>query len=787
MLAQLRLLDPSASAEVGTPERMILDTVAAAVAENQVDLTLLEGQLDFNTKFGANLDRFFQLFRFTRQAATFAEGYVVFGRQTPANQDILVPAGTLLRAPALDSTTAESVDTAGAVTFQTTFATTLVAGSILTSAVPVRAVTAGPTGNVAASRITTFVQEPVIGITTVTNEQALKGGKADETDDEFKIRFKNTVFRNLAGTQDQYLALALSLAFSTKANVVGPISRYREYIQIPPVADNASYDVDGDLDLEAGNGNAGEYSTAMTTNPYGKHVWNDVPFFVSNGDPGAGAIFYRSETDFRMNLIAVDKYRGDAYRFFIAAPTPLDDDPRAFSEQFRPTITFYNVYTGVNADVHAIRPEQVVLLEYSYMSDQSRNSYDNKILNCVDTFVNGENPTVADCVIPRPSAAFLIVDNTTSKFHFDNFRRYGEPEHRPLLGNSLTPLFWEPVINLPDSIEVEVAEDTYVYTRGIHYWLVEDVSQYAGTVRSRSGIEWATGIGGQTTSDADAGPFSGPVITALASDISVPIEQYTYDRNIVDLQGALEANKQVTTDVLAHKSHPRYFHFDITVMYASGSSQAATNLAIHDALVLFFENQTFGTVIQLSDVLQVIHNVSGVDNVRWSTDVPGSDDLNRVQETDYLGQPLLNIIVDRRVEANVANVLNEVQQIVLTGGATGGTFKLKYNATETSALASNINAATLQTALRTASGDASLAVTGSGTFATPFIVSFSTTATRPLFVVSSNLLTGGTTIYQSDFILKDNELPALPTVAQASDSVPGLTIRPRAQHTWIRR
>ena len=48
MLAQLRLLDPSASAEVGTPERKILDTVATAIAENQVDLTLLQGQLDFN-------------------------------------------------------------------------------------------------------------------------------------------------------------------------------------------------------------------------------------------------------------------------------------------------------------------------------------------------------------------------------------------------------------------------------------------------------------------------------------------------------------------------------------------------------------------------------------------------------------------------------------------------------------------------------------------------------------------------------------------------------------------
>jgi uncharacterized phage protein gp47/JayE len=785
MLAQLRLLDPSASAEVGTPERALLDTVAAAVHENQIDLTLLEGQLDFNTKFGANLDRFFQLFRFSRQAATFAEGYVVFGRQTVANQDILIPAGTLVRAPALSASTNSINEGVGAQNFQTLFAATLVAGQTETSPVPVRAVTPGPTGNIAAERITTFVNEPVIGITTVNNEQPFSGGKADETDDEFKTRFKNTVFRNLAGTQDQYLALALALAFSTKANVVGPISRYREYIQVPPVADNLGYDVDGDLTDEPGNGSAGEYSTAMTTNPYAKHVWDDASFFVSNGDPGAGAVFYRNETDFRMNLTSLAKYKGDAYRFFAGATIPMDDDPRQAPN--RPTLTFFNVYTGSNADLEAIRPEDVVLLEYSYMSDVSRNTYDGKILNCVDVFVNGENPVVADCVIPRPSSAFLIVDNTSSKYHYNNFRRYGEPEHRPLLGNTITPLFWEPVIDLPDSIEVEVAANTYVFTRGIHYWLVEDVSEYSGTVRSRSGIEWATGVPSQATADDDAGPYTGPTIFTLSADAAMPIEQYTYDRNIVDLQGALEANKQVTTDVLAHKSHPRFFKFDITVMYTSGASATATNLAIRDAITTWFEGQNFGTVVQLSDVLQVVHNVSGVDNVRWSTDVPGSDDLNRVQETDASGLPLANVLIDRRVQGHPTAGTAETQQLVITGSPTGGTFKVKYNATETAALAYNINAATLQTALRTASGDASLTVTGAGTPASPFIILFSTTALRSVFTLSSNLLTGGSTIYDSDFILKDNELPALPTVAQASDSVPGLIIRPRAQHTWIRR
>jgi hypothetical protein len=46
MVAQLRVLDPSISAEVGTPERKIIDTVAQALAESQIDLDVLSGSLD---------------------------------------------------------------------------------------------------------------------------------------------------------------------------------------------------------------------------------------------------------------------------------------------------------------------------------------------------------------------------------------------------------------------------------------------------------------------------------------------------------------------------------------------------------------------------------------------------------------------------------------------------------------------------------------------------------------------------------------------------------------------
>lgn len=782
MLAQLRLLDPSASAEVGTPERMLLDTVAQMIADNQVDLTLLSGQLDFNAKFGENLDRFFALFRFNRQGATFSEGYVRFSRTAAATLDIRIPAGVRVLAPALnvDADEDQSFNT-GAVGFVTTFDGFIRAGEF-SVVVPVRATTPGKAGNVSTGRITTFTGDPVLGVTEVTNETPTAGGLDSESDDEYKVRFKNTVFRNLAGTQDQYTALALALAFSTKANVVGPVSRYREYIQVPPVADNASYTVNA-VNYGSGNGVAGNYSTALSTLPYAQYIWGEIPFFVSNGSLGPDAVFYRADTDFVINLTAFLRNRGDAYRFFTNLIPPIGDDPSVALN--RPSLTFSSVYTGTNPEVIAIRPSDVLLFEYSYMSNVSRNSYDNKILNCVDVFVDGENGTLGDAIIPRPTASNLFINNQTSKYHFDNYRRLGERQHPPIVGNAFTPLFWEPVVDLPDQIEVEQAAATYTFTKGIHYWAVEDKTTLAGTVRARNGIEWSIGVGAQTNADDADGPFSGPYATELLADTGIPVEGYTYDRNIVDLQGSLEANKQVTTDVLAHHAKKRYYKLDISVMYAQGASIPGTNLAIYDAVTDFFNSAFFGTIVQLSDLLQVIHNVGGVDNVRWSTDVPNQIASTRVFETDRFGRALLNVLVDRIQMASVSRGVSDIQRIIITGSPTGGTFKLKYNSSTSATIAYNANAATVDTQLDTITALA-MTTTGSGTLADPFIATFPSTPERALFVPTEVALTGGTTVYNSDFILQDDELPALPDVAQAGDAAPGLIIRPRAQHTWVK-
>ena len=794
MIAQLRLLDPSISADLGTPERKLLDTFASALHDSQIDLDALSSQLDIDSKYGAGLDRFVNIFNFARKKATYATGFVTFSRLTASNLDIRIPANTMVVAPNILTSFQDRID----ISFFTLFDVVLPAGD-LTVSVPIRSIIAGENANVAANTITQIIGTPVFGITGVTNEATVRGGQDSESDEELKVRFKNTVFRNLAGTQDQYMALAISTPFTTKANVLGPISHYREYVQVPPVADNDSYDVDGAGAFISitGNGLAGIYTSALSAIPFAKHIYvTEVPSFVSNGTQGIGTVFYREGYDFTLNLDNTARNKGDTYRFGFVG---LDVTPVA--APYRPNVSFTNVYTGADGDVTAIRPSDVVLLEFSYLSEASRNNVTQNITNAVDVFIDSNNTTLATTVVPRPSASTLFVDNSTSRYHYENYRRVGDPIKRPTIGNSLQPLFWEPVIDLP--AQIVIGTDTYY--KNVHYWAVEDVSNIGGTVRARNGIEWSTKVYGRAAANAlstNPATYTGKIATNSAGDpvggTTFTIENYSYDRNVVDLQAALEGAKQVTTDILAHRATKRYFKLDVTVMYTQGASISETNIQIQEAVDRFLQNRYFGSVIQLSDLLQVIHNVSGVDNVRWSSDTPNNLDLTRVFECDINGNPLLGVSVERVQPGSGSR--QEIQYLFITGEPTDGTFKLTWNNSLTPTFDWNTTAATIESFISglgttvTVTED-TRSNTGVDFPIRSFRIAWTTavgngtslSGEQPVIAVAEiEEFVGGPFIFESDFFLRDNELASLPAVALGTDTVAGLIIRPRAQNTWTR-
>jgi hypothetical protein len=162
------------------------------------------------------------------------------------------------------------------------------------------------------------------------------------------------------------------------------------------------------------------------------------------------------------------------------------------------------------------------------------------------------------------------------------------------------------------------------------------------------------GSNGSYVSSHSANSLIDTLFTSV--DQAILVEGYQYDENIVTLQSALETNKQVTTDVLAHKAKVRYFKPDITVMYSPGINKAAVNESIRLSLVSYFRSLYFGNEIQMSDILQTVHNVGGVDNVRWSKDGLDESGLNydangdarsRIVETNQYGVPVGSPVLDR--------------------------------------------------------------------------------------------------------------------------------------------
>jgi uncharacterized phage protein gp47/JayE len=530
---QLKVLDPDISAEPLTVERKIIDTVADTIASASIDQYVLQYQYDIDSKVGTDLEKFVALFGFGRSSGRQATGIVTFSRQTPATQDIVIAAGTQVQR------SASTVSTSSL--FFTTATVVLVAGTTEVDA-PIEAAVVGPLGNVPAGTITTLVDGSG-DISAVTNDNGTTGGEDIETDAELRVKFKNTIFRNIAGTQDQYLALAIASQFANKANVLGPISRFIEYAQVatdtPTVGDTG----------------------IISEVPYSKYTY-PFDYFVTDGGVFSEVFYTPRGVDF------------------------------TFTDTVPPSITVENTAT--------LPLGTIVLMEHAYCSVNSRNDPTNDIANYVDVYVSGADNTNASESAVFPSSTNNFNNTPSSDFYRFNFVR-AKTNTTPSVGNRFQELLWQPASVAPSAININGT----TYIEGIDYWLVRDITVLKGSKRARNGIEWANGVAGNV-----------PTGTEFVID-------YVFDKLPLVLNELMDSHKQITTDVLVHSATERFFLINITIMYTPGFISTSVNEAIAASVELFLEKQQFGAVIQVSDILEIIHEVPGVDNVRLSSSADG--------------------------------------------------------------------------------------------------------------------------------------------------------------------
>jgi hypothetical protein len=198
--------------------------------------------------------------------------------------------------------------------------------------------------------------------------------------------------------------------------------------------------------------------------------------------------------------------------------------------------------------------------------------------------------------------------------------------------------------------------------------------------------------------------------------------------------------------------------------------------------------------------------------VRWSSDLPGGEDRSRVWETDQYGVPLLNVTAEHII---IGTAGTPAWQALYINGqpdyadvSNPSYFKVTWNGITA--------AATLDTASPTLAADIdaaleSIAGIGAGNITVEeeprssakdpirsFLVKWVGNGAKQLIEPISHLKGSRTTIFYTDFVLRDSELPALPTSAYTGttydsgdqlmpdDTEAGFIIRTRAQSTFVR-
>lgn len=517
--AKLAITAPNLSAEIGTPERKIIDAVAESISENSVDVVIAQSFWSLDTKVGSELDEFVAFFGFGRLQGKASQGILTFSLASAATQDIVLIAGTQAYVPGGSAT--------GNLFFVTTNEARIVQGGT-TVDVQARCVLVGTVGNVAASNITAF--SVGLGVSAVTNAAAFANGTDTETDEQLRARFRATVLRNIAGTDDFYIAMLLQSPFVTRVNVLGPVSRYREQLQIA----------------------AGAATSSITTS---KYTYADGEF-ISTDLGTEDEVVYGPSVDYTIST---------------AVP---------------PVITIVNTTDLPNTTV--------IDVEHQYVSISSRNDIASGISNKVDVIMNGVQAVAVEEHTLISTSTFN--NTSTDPLYVGNFYRRNSTTN-PTVGSRFQRLGSAPIVSFPSTITIGVS----TWDLGVDYFLVDGITTDRGSQREICGIEWLAG----------ASP-------ALPSGGTAAIFYYSYNRLPELFDEMFRQNKQLTTDVLVRQCEFVYINVYLVVMYNQGVGVSAVNSQITLALSNFFAQQGFSTWVQFSDVLQVVHNVPGVDNVRFT-------------------------------------------------------------------------------------------------------------------------------------------------------------------------
>lgn len=585
----LAVSDPQLNTALGTPVRKIITAVAQEMADYNVDVNVTGTLYSIDSVSGAELDYLVGQFGFARHSARSARGSVTIRRDN-GDEYMSIPYGTQFMKQS-DATTVS-------VVFQTTAYCELAEG-VLSAEIGVVAAVPGSIGNVPARSITYATS--ISGYVTVFNENPTSGGRDAESDEQLRQRFLSTVFRNVSGTKDQLVALALANEQVSRANLIGQESRFSEIVQTvsegagqPTTASvsNEAWDIDVQRVLDI---DRRYWVTLVDTG----ELLGRGDYTVPVGGAGKTVVFgNRHDTD--TIAIVPDTSRSMShggiaeYIVEIAGVAPETDDWYSVDTEAG-EISFSSEvpqeYSGgvltIGYEYRFMGADEFVKIEFDYLSKHNRGG-----IKTVDLYV--------DSLSSLKVSDVQYID-TDKKVTSDNKSKWVRDDGtQPSEGNYYIPLSHQPVfgslgvINMGASLILNENED---------FWLIRDATRSAGSSRGCDAVEIRNDEPG-----GDSYRGNTPV--------HIPyLQNYAIER----VQAVVDEQRVVTMDIMVHEAVHRYFVVYLTLMYSVFPRDSVVE-NVQVSLTDWATRLPFGQTIQFSDIETVVANMPGVDNVRVSTE-----------------------------------------------------------------------------------------------------------------------------------------------------------------------
>lgn len=584
IINNLNIVDPELNTGVATPVREIIDAVAIEIAGVTDSNARLMSQFNIDTYSGTQLDELCSLFGFTRKIATQSYGTVTFQRIN-ADTELYIPQGTQFVRP--------ETQTSNAVMFTTTNDTYMVAGQT-TIYIPCISVLGGAFNNVPANTITGQVNSTYT--TRIWNAEAFTGGRDYENDDALRTRFKATVFKNIAGTRDQYIAIAESFDSVNSYRMFSIRTNNIEYVTVNNGAHTELTDIANIVVDSFGNPklvwvNSVSTGTSLvpnsdynvTVSTVGNHkqiniTFNEIPIVKE-----PVSLFYNEPVNLEHSRIKTgtvtvydsdDNVLNNAY-FDIDLVNGIItriDDTNIFDGIYTVSYTYSSAIDG-----------DIVSIEYDYTSKQLHPVYTTAL------YIDGEIQTLA-------TDSRYIAFNNLEEINNDNsssWVRMDGTSDNPTNGNRIMPLVKVPVISLPTTIGL--GDGQVILNLNADYWLLKDVTQNGNSIYACDAIEF----------DMGNAVFADGLFYKVNID-------YFYDILVEQLQNEIENRSPVSTTAIVKKSNRRYFGVYMDVMVTSYSQVQASD-AINTRLAEFFATYTMGNTIQFADIEREVANIQGID------------------------------------------------------------------------------------------------------------------------------------------------------------------------------